>query len=113
MMMTSVYSIELDGAHIQTREDFFRELRAATGIDHEFDQTDPMTIDEKAVELVRLIGQSTEYQAVKRANDVLGESGSAFKDLANYINAKDYEDDKFKKGDELRSRITDLLGVPA
>ena len=33
-MMTSVYSIELDGAHIQTREDFFRELRAATGIDH-------------------------------------------------------------------------------
>lgn len=43
--------------------------------------------------------------AMKRANDVLGESGSAFKDLANYINAKDYEDDKFKKGDELNTRL--------
>ena len=28
-----------------------------------------MTIDERATELGRLIGQSTEYQAVKRAND--------------------------------------------
>ena len=30
-----------------------------------------MTIDEKATELGRLIGQSSEYQAVKRANDAL------------------------------------------
>ena len=30
-----------------------------------------MTIDERATELGRLIGQSTEYQAVKRANDAL------------------------------------------
>jgi cell fate (sporulation/competence/biofilm development) regulator YlbF (YheA/YmcA/DUF963 family) len=30
-----------------------------------------MTIDEKARELGRLIGQSAEYQAVKRANDAL------------------------------------------
>ena len=30
-----------------------------------------MTIDEKAIELGRLIGQSPEYQAVKRANDAL------------------------------------------
>ena len=30
-----------------------------------------MNIDEKATELGRLIGQSTEYQAVKRSNDAL------------------------------------------
>jgi cell fate (sporulation/competence/biofilm development) regulator YlbF (YheA/YmcA/DUF963 family) len=30
-----------------------------------------MTIDEKARELGRLIGQSPEYQGVKRANDAL------------------------------------------
>ena len=28
-----------------------------------------MTLEEKAVELGRLIGQSSEYQAVKRANE--------------------------------------------
>ncbi len=36
-----------------------------------------MTIDEKATELGRLIGQSTEYQAVKRANDALNEDREA------------------------------------
>ena len=36
-----------------------------------------MTIDDKAVELGRLIGQSTEYQAVKRANDALNNDSAA------------------------------------
>lgn len=32
--VSPVYRIELDGTLIQSKEDFFRELRAATGIDH-------------------------------------------------------------------------------
>jgi len=34
-------------------------------------------IEEKAKELGRIIGQSSEYQAVKRANDALGEDREA------------------------------------
>lgn len=34
-------------------------------------------LNDKAVELGRLIGQSTEYQAVKRANDALSEDREA------------------------------------
>ena len=34
-------------------------------------------IEDKAKELGRLIGQSPEYQAVKRANDALGEDAAA------------------------------------
>ena len=34
-------------------------------------------IEDKAKELGRLIGQSTEYQAVKRANDALGQDQAA------------------------------------
>ena len=34
-------------------------------------------IEDKAKELGRIIGQSTEYQAVKRANDALGEDRDA------------------------------------
>lgn len=43
--------------------------------------------------------------AIKRGNDTVREAGTTFKELANYINAKDYEDDKFKKGDELNQKL--------
>lgn len=43
--------------------------------------------------------------AVKRGNDIVREAGATFKELADYINAKDYEDDKFKKGDELNQKL--------
>jgi hypothetical protein len=43
--------------------------------------------------------------AIRSANEMLRGSGEVFKDLATYINAKDYEDDKFKKGDELNAKL--------
>lgn len=36
-----------------------------------------MSIEEKAKDLGRLIGQSSEYQALKRANDLLGQDQEA------------------------------------
>lgn len=44
--------------------------------------------------------------AIKSANETLSASGDVFKELSTYINAKDYEDDKFKKGDELNAKLT-------
>lgn len=41
----------------------------------------------------------------QRTNELLRETGAVFKDLADYINAKDYEDDKFKKGDALNAKL--------
>ncbi|MEW6644959.1 MAG: DUF3829 domain-containing protein [Pseudomonadota bacterium] len=43
--------------------------------------------------------------AMTKANDTVRDSGPVFKDLANYINAKDYEADKFKKGDALNEKL--------
>jgi hypothetical protein len=43
--------------------------------------------------------------AIKSANETLAASGDVFKDLSTYINAKDYEDDKFRKGDELNAKL--------
>lgn len=43
--------------------------------------------------------------AMAKANDTIKSSGPIFKDLANYINAKDYEADKFKKGDGLNDKL--------
>lgn len=43
--------------------------------------------------------------AIKSANETLSASGDVFKDLSTYINAKDYEDDKFRKGDELNAKL--------
>ena len=47
-----------------------------------------------------------------RYDQIVGESiadvtaaGAAFRDLATYINAKDYEDDGFKKGDALNAQL--------
>ena len=44
-------------------------------------------------------------QAMAKANDIIKQSLPVFKDMANYINAKDYEGDKFKKGDALNERL--------
>jgi len=46
--------------------------------------------------------------AMTKANDTVRDSGPVFKDLANYINAKDYEGDKFKKGDALNEKLVAL-----
>lgn len=46
--------------------------------------------------------------AMRRANDTLRDSSSTFKELANYINSKDYEDDRFRKGDELNTKLLAL-----
>ncbi|MDR6872923.1 hypothetical protein J2Y55_003947 [Bosea sp. BE125] len=43
--------------------------------------------------------------AIKSANETLAASGDVFKELSTYINAKDYEDDKFRKGDELNAKL--------
>jgi cell fate (sporulation/competence/biofilm development) regulator YlbF (YheA/YmcA/DUF963 family) len=40
-----------------------------------------MTLDEKARDLGRYIGQSTEYQALRRANDALGADREALETL--------------------------------
>jgi hypothetical protein len=44
-------------------------------------------------------------EAMVKANDIVKDSGAVFKDLANYINAKDYQSDKFKKGDGLNEKL--------
>lgn len=43
--------------------------------------------------------------AMVKANDLVKSSSPVFKDLANYINAKDYEADKFRKGDGLNDQL--------
>ncbi len=44
-------------------------------------------------------------QAMANANSTIKDSFPVFKDMANYVNAKDYEGDKFKKGDALNDRL--------
>lgn len=44
-------------------------------------------------------------QAMTNANTTIKDSIPVFKEMANYVNAKDYEGDKFKKGDALNDRL--------
>ena len=44
-------------------------------------------------------------EATSKAAETLNASRTIFKDLADYINASDYKDDKFKKGDELNGKL--------
>ncbi|MDH7797214.1 MULTISPECIES: DUF3829 domain-containing protein [unclassified Beijerinckia] len=44
-------------------------------------------------------------EAMKKANDILKTSAPEFSTLADYINAKDFKDDKYKKGDEINTRL--------
>lgn len=43
--------------------------------------------------------------AIKKANDLLKATGPDFSSLADYINAKDFKDDSYKKGDEINKRL--------
>lgn len=55
------------------------------------------------------VPEPTRSQAVdtmKKANDILKATGPDFSTLADYINAKDFKDDKYKKGDEINKRLT-------
>ena len=56
-------------------------------------------IEDKAKELGRLIGQSSEYKAVKRANDLLGEDNLSGKMLQ--LKEIDASADRFVRGDWL------------
>jgi len=42
---------------------------------------------------------------MREANDLQRDSGQTFKELATYINAKDYESDAFRKGDALNATL--------
>ncbi len=44
-------------------------------------------------------------EATAKAMETLNASRTTFKDLADYINASDYKDDNFKKGDELNGKL--------
>lgn len=52
------------------------------------------------------LGKQIDEQIAK-ANDIVRGAQAKFGIMANYINAKDYEDDKFKKGDELNAQLVD------
>ena len=47
-------------------------------------------------------------QTMAKANNLVQDGATVFRDMANYINAKDYQDDKFKKGDALNARLLEI-----
>jgi cell fate (sporulation/competence/biofilm development) regulator YlbF (YheA/YmcA/DUF963 family) len=71
-------------------------------------------IDEKARELGRLIGQSSEYQAVKRANDSLGGDKEAVALLQQMETLRTDAQRMIERGerpsDEMEQNLDDLLG---
>ncbi len=73
-----------------------------------------MTIDDKAVELGRLIGQSTEYQAVKRANDALNNDSAAVTLLREMEQVRVDAQQMIERGlnptPEMERQLDDLLG---
>src|SRR5262249_58558486 len=46
--------------------------------------------------------------SIDRATQVLRMSAQTFKDLADYVAAKDFEGDHYKKGDELNAQLIEL-----
>lgn len=72
-----------------------------------------MTIDEKATELGRLIGQSTEYQAVKRSNDALNEDRDAVTLLRQMEQVRVEAQGMIERGQnptpEMEQQLDDLL----
>ena len=73
-----------------------------------------MTIDEKAVELGRLIGQSPEYQAVKRSNDALNNDREAVTVLRQMEQVRLEAQRMIERGQnptpEMEQQLDDLLG---
>ncbi|HEX8851705.1 MAG TPA: YlbF family regulator [Gemmatimonadaceae bacterium] len=71
-------------------------------------------IDDKAKELGRLIGQSSEYQAVKRANDALGGDKEAVTLLQQMETLRTDAQRMIERGerpsDEMEQSLDDLLG---
>ena len=71
-------------------------------------------IDDKAKELGRLIGQSSEYQAVKRANDALGGDTEAVTLLQQMETLRTDAQRMIERGErpseEMEQSLDDLLG---
>ncbi|NUQ20066.1 MAG: YlbF family regulator [Gemmatimonadaceae bacterium] len=71
-------------------------------------------IDDKARELGRLIGQSSEYQAVKRANDALGGDKEAVTLLQQMETLRTDAQRMIERGErpseEMEQSLDDLLG---
>ena len=71
-------------------------------------------IEDKAKELGRLIGQSSEYQAVKRANDALGGDREAVTLLQEMETLRTDAQRMIERGErpteEMESSLDDLLG---
>ena len=71
-------------------------------------------IEDKARELGRLIGQSAEYKAVKRANDLLGEDKAAVELLKRMeqlrINAQQMIQRGERPTEEMEKELDTLLG---
>jgi cell fate (sporulation/competence/biofilm development) regulator YlbF (YheA/YmcA/DUF963 family) len=73
-----------------------------------------VTIEDKAKELGRLIGQSPEYQAVKRANDALSQDAAAVALLKQMeqlrINAQQMLQRGERPTEEMEKQLDGLLG---
>jgi cell fate (sporulation/competence/biofilm development) regulator YlbF (YheA/YmcA/DUF963 family) len=71
-------------------------------------------LDEKAKELGRLIGQSTEYQALKRANDALNEDREAVALLKQMDRLRGEAQEMMQRGEEptpeMERQLDELLG---
>jgi cell fate (sporulation/competence/biofilm development) regulator YlbF (YheA/YmcA/DUF963 family) len=71
-------------------------------------------LDEKARELGRLIGQSAEYQAVKRANDALNGDRDAVALLRQMDQLRDQAQRMIERGEnptaEMEQQLDELLG---
>lgn len=71
-------------------------------------------IEEKAKELGRVIGQSTEYQALKRANDALGADVDAVGNLQQMERLRTEVQRNMERGqrptEEQEQQLDDLLG---
>ena len=71
-------------------------------------------IEDKAKELGRLIGQSSEYKAVKRANDLLGEDKAAVELLKRMEQLRISAQQMIQRGErpteEMEKELDTLLG---
>ncbi len=71
-------------------------------------------IEDKAKELGRLIGQSAEYKAVKRANDALGEDRDAVASLRKMEQLRQTAQQMIQRGErpteEMERELDTLLG---
>src|SRR5580704_1662571 len=72
-------------------------------------------LEEKAVELGRLIGQSSEYQAVKRANEALNGDREAVATLQQMEKVRQDAQQMIERGEnptpEMEQQLDNLLGA--